>query len=60
MIAEESRQLRVPKVAAGESSSRIVEAERSTTDGVVIAQDTTNGVPTTKGAGSGKSDSSAC
>ena len=60
LIAEESRQLRVLKVAAGASISRIVEAERSTTDGVFIAEDTTDGVPIMDVAGFGKSYSSAC
>ena len=60
LIAEESRQLRVLKVAAGASISRIVEAERSTTDGVVIVEDTNDGVPTTEGAGFEKPDPLAC
>ena len=60
LIDKEAHQLRVLKVAAGESRSRIVEAERSTTDGAVIVEDTTDGVPTTKGAGSEKPDPSVC
>ena len=47
-------------MAVGASSSRNFEAERRTTNGVVIAEDTTDGVPTTEGAGFGKPNPSAC
>ena len=60
LIDEEARQLRVLEVAVGAFTSRIVEARRSTTDGAVIVEDTTDGVPTTKGAGFEKSDPSVC
>ena len=43
-------------MAAGAYSSRVAEAERSTTEGNVIAEDNTDGVPTSEGAGSGKPD----
>ena len=35
-------------MAVGASSSRNFEAERSTNNGAVIAEDTTDGVPTTE------------
>ncbi|TMX03693.1 hypothetical protein EJD97_014822 [Solanum chilense] len=60
LIDKEARQLRDIELDAGASSSRVVEAVRSTTDGDVIAEDTTDGVPTSKGAGSGKSDLPTC
>lgn len=47
-------------MATGAFRSRIVEAERSTTDGVVIAEDTIDSVPTTEGVGSEKPDPLAC
>ena len=47
-------------MVVGASSSKIDDVEMSTSDGVVIAADTTDGVPTTEGAGSGKSDPSSC
>ena len=47
-------------MAVGASSSRNFEAERRTTNGVVIAEDTTDGVPTTEGAGSSKWDPPSC
>ena len=47
-------------MAAGASSSRIVNVERSTTEGVVIIADTTDGSLTTKGEGYGKLDPPAC
>ena len=52
--------MRAQEVAAGASNSRIAEVERSITEGVVIAADTTDGVPTTEGAGFGKPNPSAC
>ena len=47
LIDEKARQLRAIKVGYWESSSRVVEAENRTIDGV---EDTTEGVPTTEGA----------
>ena len=46
--------------ATGASSSRVVEAERSTTNGAVVAEETNEGVLTTEGAGFGQSDPPAC
>ena len=40
----------------GASSSRVIEAERSTNYGVVVAEDTIVGVPTTEGERSGQPD----
>ena len=60
LINEEARQLRVFEVAAGASSSRVAEAERSTTDGADIAEDTTDGVPTLAGVSFEKPDPLAC
>ena len=60
LIDKEACQLRGIEVAAGASSSRVAEAERSTTDGTVIAEDTIDCVPTLEGAGSGKPDPPAC
>ena len=51
---EEARQMRAHKLAVGASSSRIVDVERSTTVGVVIAADTTDDVFTPEGAVRGK------
>ena len=58
LIDEEACQLRVLEVDVGASSSRVFEAERSITDGVVITEDTTDGVPTIERGGSGKPDPS--
>ena len=58
LINEEARQLRVLEVAAGAFSSRIVEDARSTTDGNF--EDTTDGVRTREGGGSGKPDPPTC
>ena len=41
-------------------SSRVAKAERSTTDGAVIAEDTSDCVPTSEGAGWGKPNPPAC
>ena len=38
IAAEEARQLRAIELAAGEFSSRVVEVEKSTTDGAVIVE----------------------
>ena len=50
LLDEEARQLRIIEVATGVFSSRVAEAERSTTDGAVIAEDTTDGVHTSEEA----------
>ena len=51
-----AHQLRVIEVVDGASSTRVVEAERSTIDGDVIAEETTNGFPTLDRAGYRQSD----
>ena len=48
------------RVVVEASSFRVFEAERSTTNGVVIAEDNNDGFPTIEGAGSGKVDTLAC
>ena len=60
LIDEEALQLRVIEMAAGASSSRVAEANRSTTDGAVIVEDTIDDVPTLEGAGSRKTDPPSC
>ena len=47
-------------VAAGATSSRFFEAEKTTTGGVDIAEDSTNGVPTTETVCQRKPDTSTC
>ena len=54
------RHLRDIELADGASSSRVVEVERSTIDGVVVVEDTTKGVPTNEGASSEQLDPPAC
>ena len=53
---EEAHQSRASQLAVGASISRTVETEGGTSDGAVVAEDTSNGFPTSEGAGSGKSD----
>lgn len=52
--------MRAHELAIGASSSRIVDVERSTTEGADIDENTTDGVPTTEGVGSEKPDPPAC
>ena len=47
-------------MASRESSSIVDEAERSTIIGAVVAEDTTEGVPTTDGASSKLPDLPSC
>ena len=66
----EAHQIRASQIAAGASSSRIVEIVGGTTDGAVVAEDITEGVQiaedTTEGVhieedvGSGKPNPPAC
>ena len=44
LAEEEAHQMRESELAAGESSSRAVEIAGGTTDGAVVAEDTTEGV----------------
>ena len=56
----EAHQIRASQIAAGASSSRIVETARGTTDGAGVAEDTTEGVQITEDVGSGEPDPPAC
>ena len=60
LFDEDARPMRSPELAAKVSRLRFADIERSTTEGADIAVDTTDGDPTTEGAGSGKSDPTAC
>ena len=60
LIDEEDRQLRIVEIAVGTSNPKMVEAERSTINCGVFAEDTTDGVPITVGVGFDKPDPSAC
>ena len=55
-IDEDSLQLRAIEFVARASSSRFFNADRCTSDGVVFAEETTEGVPTKEGAGFGQPD----
>ena len=68
---EEIFQLRADKLVVGASSSRVLEAvkittncvvsvERGTTQGIIDAKDTTEGIQTTKGVGSGTVNPQTC
>ena len=56
---EAARRATLLEVAAGASSSTIVEDERSNTDGAIIAEDSSDGVPTIEETDSGKPKPSA-
>ena len=56
----EAHQIRASQIAAGASSSRIVETAGGTTDGAVDAEDTTEGVQIAEDVRSGKQDPPAC
>ena len=57
---EEAWQIKANELVVEASSSRLVDVERSTYEGVVICADTTDGVPTSEGVRSKKSDPPAC
>ena len=60
-LAEEAaHQIRASQLAAGASSSRTAEIEGGTIDGVVVAEDTTEGVQIAEDVGSGEPDPPAC
>ena len=48
------------ELATGASSSRTIDVERRTSEGVVIGVDNTDGFPTSQGAVSDKLDPSNC
>ena len=56
----EAHQIRASQIASGASSSRIVETAGGTTDGAVVAEDTTEGVQISEDVGSEKPDLPAC
>ena len=53
LAEEEAYQMRASELAAGASSSRIVEIAGGTTDSAVVAKDTTEGVQIVEDVGSG-------
>ena len=60
-LAEEAaHQMRASELAAGASSSRTVEIVGGTTDGAVVAEDTTEVVQIAEDVGSGEPDLPAC
>ena len=60
LVDEEARQMRALELASGACSSRFDDVKRRTTEGADIAADTTDGVPTTDGAGFVKPDPPTC
>ena len=60
LTEEATHHIRAEELAAGESISRTVEIAGGTTDSVVDAEDTTEGVQNTEIVGLGKSDPPAC
>ena len=60
LAKEEAHQIRASQLAAGASSSRIVETAGGTTEGAVVAEDITEGVQIAEDVGSGKPDPPAC
>ena len=56
LAKEEARQMRAGELAAGASTSRIVEIVGGTADSVVDAEDTTKGIKIKEVVGSGKPD----
>ena len=53
LAEEEAHQMRASELAAGASSSRTVEIAGGTTDGTVVAEETTEGVQIAEDVGSG-------
>ena len=60
LAEEEAHQMRARELAAGASSSRIIETAGGTVDGAGVAEDTTKGVQITEDVGSGEPDPPAC
>ena len=60
LAEEEARQMRAGELAAGASSSKIVEIEGGTADNVVDTEDTTKRVQITEVVGSGEPDPPTC
>ena len=60
LAEKEAHRMRASELAAGASSSRTVEIEGGTTDGAVVAEDTTEGVQIVEDVGSGEPDPPSC
>ena len=60
LAEEEAYQMRASELAAGASSSRIVEIAGGTADSTVVAEDTTEGIKITEEVGSGEPDPPTC
>ena len=60
LAKEEAHQMRASELAAGPCISRTVEIAGGTTDGAVVADDTTEGVQIVEDVGSGELDPPAC
>ena len=60
LAEEEAHHMRAGELAAGASSSRIVEIVGGTNDSVVVAEDTTYRVQMAKHVGSGELDPPTC
>ena len=60
LAKDEAHQMRASELAAGASSSRTVEIVGGTTNGAVVAEDTTEGVQIAEDVGSGEPDPPAC
>ena len=56
LAEEEAHQMKASELAAGASSSQIVEIAGGTTDSAVVAEDTTEGVQIVEDVGSGEPD----
>ena len=60
LAEEEAHQMRELELAVGETSCRTLEIAGGTTDGAVVAEDTTKGVQITEEVGSGEPDPPTC
>ena len=60
LAEKEAHQIRASQLAAGASSSCTVETAGGTTDGAVVAEDTTEGVQIAGDLGSGEPDPPSC
>ena len=60
LAEKEAHLIRASQLAAGASSSRNVETTGGTTDGAVVAEDTTEGVQIAEDVGSGEPDPPSC
>ena len=60
LAEEEAYQMRASELAAGASSSQTVEIAGGTTDGAVVAEDTTEGVQNAEDVGFGEPDPQSC